>query len=227
LINATPFDGSFQVHPDASISRSTLIKGHLTMGEGARIEPRTKIQGSVDLARQVRVGDDSVLRGNVSVGPWTNMSSGAKIIGEAEIGGFCACAQDITIRQRNHPTSGPVIQGRFYSEVADEPQEIDTHGPITVGNDVWLCEDVTILSGVTIGDGAVVGADSVVTKDVEPYEIVAGVPAEHRGWRFDESVREQLLDIAWWEWDEDRLRRNRDFFRANLRETDDIYSLVD
>jgi len=48
---------------------------------------------------------------------------------------------------------------------------------IFIGNDVWIGADVKILKGVNIGEGAVVGAGAVVTKDVEPYTVVAGVPA--------------------------------------------------
>jgi hypothetical protein len=60
--------------------------------------------------------------------------------------------------------------------------------------------DALVLSGVTIGNGAVVAARAVVTKNVEPYEIVGGVPARHIGWRFDEQIRQAFLKIAWWEW---------------------------
>jgi len=54
----------------------------------------------------------------------------------------------------------------------------DTFGPITVEDNVWIGTRAKILAGVTIGEGAVVGAGSVVTKDVEPYTIVGGVPAK-------------------------------------------------
>ena len=49
--------------------------------------------------------------------------------------------------------------------------------PVIIGNHVWIGAGATILKGVTIGDGAVIGAGSVVTRDVEPYTIVAGNPA--------------------------------------------------
>ena len=54
---------------------------------------------------------------------------------------------------------------------------------IHIGNDVWLGANVTVLQGVTIQNGAVIAAGSVVTKDVEPYTIVAGVPAKKIGER--------------------------------------------
>lgn len=51
-------------------------------------------------------------------------------------------------------------------------------GPVTIGRDCWLGGGVRVLMGVTIGDGAVVGAGSVVTKDIPPYEVWAGAPAQ-------------------------------------------------
>jgi acetyltransferase-like isoleucine patch superfamily enzyme len=50
--------------------------------------------------------------------------------------------------------------------------------PIVIQDKVWIGFNVIVLKGVTIGEGAIVGAGSVVTKDVEPYTIVAGNPAK-------------------------------------------------
>ena len=79
----------------------------------------------------------------------------------------------------------------------EEPQN---NGPIRIGNDVWIGWEAVVMSGVTIGDGAIVAARAVVTKDVQPYEIVGGVPAGHIAWRFDEATRAALMRIKWWEW---------------------------
>ena len=70
-----------------------------------------------------------------------------------------------------------------------------------IGNDVWIGFSTTILNGVRIGDGAIVAAGSVVTKDVEPYSIVAGVPAKIIGKRFSDDMIERLLDLQWWNYD--------------------------
>lgn len=53
----------------------------------------------------------------------------------------------------------------------------NTAGDIIVSDNVWICGRSVILQGVTIGEGAVVAAGSVVTKNVEPYTIVGGIPA--------------------------------------------------
>lgn len=69
-----------------------------------------------------------------------------------------------------------------------------------IGNDVWIGENVTIVGEVHIGDGAVIGANSVVTKDVEPFTIVAGNPAHYIKYRLDSSSIEKLMLLKWWDW---------------------------
>lgn len=71
-----------------------------------------------------------------------------------------------------------------------------SEAPITIENDVWIGAKVTIIGGVTIGNGAIVAAGSVVTKDVEPYSIVGGVPAKLIRYRFDEKIRSKAKRIA-------------------------------
>jgi maltose O-acetyltransferase len=62
----------------------------------------------------------------------------------------------------------------------DQPIDSDQHvaGDVTIGDYVWIGVGAFIGQGVTIGDHAVVGANSVVTRDVEPWTIVSGVPAQ-------------------------------------------------
>jgi acetyltransferase-like isoleucine patch superfamily enzyme len=63
-----------------------------------------------------------------------------------------------------------------------------TTGPIVIGDDVWIGCGARVLKGVTIGPGAIVGAGAVVTKDVPPYSIVGGVPAQVIGMRPDDTA---------------------------------------
>ena len=74
-------------------------------------------------------------------------------------------------------------------------------GGVTIGNDVWIGANVNILAGVKIGDGAVIGSGAVVTKDVEPYTIVGGVPAKPIKKRFSDKCIEKLLNLQWWNYD--------------------------
>jgi acetyltransferase-like isoleucine patch superfamily enzyme len=50
--------------------------------------------------------------------------------------------------------------------------------PVTIEEDAWVRANVTVLKGVTIGRGAIIAAGAVVTKNVEPYAIYAGIPAQ-------------------------------------------------
>lgn len=90
-----------------------------------------------------------------------------------------------------------------------EAAQIEGHpksrGDITIGNDVWVGADAMIMSGVTIGDGAVVGARSVVTRDVPPYAIVVGAPAKIVRFRFDSETIKSLLQVRWWDWEDEQI----------------------
>lgn len=85
-----------------------------------------------------------------------------------------------------------------------------------IGNDVWIGCSVIVMPGVSIGDGAVVGAGAIVTKDVEPYAVVSGVPARLMRYRFDRETIDALESLSWWDWDDVTLRSRISFFREPL-----------
>lgn len=127
------------------------------------------------------------------------------------IGAFCSIADNVIIGVAQHPmdwvSTSPVFQNTRHSgpqkrfcrkEVATSPQTV-------IGSDVWIGNGVKIKAGVTIGHGAVVGMGSVVTKDVEPYSIVAGCPAKHIRYRFDKEIITKLLATQWWTMDDVQL----------------------
>jgi acetyltransferase-like isoleucine patch superfamily enzyme len=80
-----------------------------------------------------------------------------------------------------------------------------TNGDVIIGNDVWIASNVTIMSGVTIGDGAVIANNSHVVKNVEPYSIVGGNPAKLIRYRFTTEQIEKLLQIEWWNWEDNKI----------------------
>lgn len=79
-------------------------------------------------------------------------------------------------------------------------------GDTVIGDDVWIGAEAMVMPGIRIGHGAVIGARAVVTRDVEPYAIVAGNPAKVIRHRFGEADRAMLLAMQWWDWTDAQLR---------------------
>ncbi len=133
------------------------------------------------------------------------------------IGKFCAIARGVTfiMNDANHKMAGfstyPFeIFGHGWEQVAPSPKDQPFKGDTVVGNDVWLGYASVMMPGVTIGDGAIIAAKAVVTRPVPPYTIVGGNPAQVIRQRFSEDVIQQLLAIAWWNWEIGKISRNLD-----------------
>lgn len=146
------------------------------------------------------------------------------------IGKFCsiACGAKFLFNAANHTLGGlttypfPIFfeEWGLSADVSDIASAWDNKGDIVVGNDVWIGYKAVIMSGVTRGDGAIVATGAVVTKDVPPYTIVGGVPAKPIRRRFDDDTVKRLLDLRWWDFPEDKIKRNVSaLMRGNL---DDI-----
>jgi phosphonate metabolism protein (transferase hexapeptide repeat family) len=165
------------------------------------------------------VGERSSLTESV-LGDYSYVVDDVHII-YSEIGKFCAIATQSRINPGNHPMWRAALHHFTYRSVwyglADEEDDefFDWRRKhrVILENDVWIGHGATIMPGVRLGTGSAVGAGAVVTKDVLPFEIVVGVPAKHLRWRFEEPVRERLLQLAWWDWSRDRLREALADFR--------------
>lgn len=102
--------------------------------------------------------------------------------------------------------------GTHFNNVPFQDSSIRKNEPVVIGNDVWIGANVVILPGVHIGDGAVLAAGAVITKDVEPYAIVGGVPAKLIRYRFSEEIIDKFLKIQWWDWTIEKIEENIELF---------------
>ncbi|MFS2318284.1 CatB-related O-acetyltransferase [Maricaulis sp. D1M11] len=87
-----------------------------------------------------------------------------------------------------------------------DPGPWPNKGGITIGHDVWIGWDAVIMPGVSIGHGAIIATKAVVTRDVAPYTIVGGNPAQPIKTRLPDDMIARLLDLAWWDWPVDTIK---------------------
>ncbi len=122
--------------------------------------------------------------------------------GELHVGKFCQIADGVKILLGGEHSWRNVSTYPFdnlFIRFNKLGPTVKTKGDVVIGNDVWIGTNVLILSGVTIGDGAIIAAGSVVTKNVQAYAIVAGVPAEIMKYRFPPETIHKLLKLRWWD----------------------------
>lgn len=156
----------------------------------------------------------------------TTMGDYSYVVGDSQIiyatiGKFANIAAHTRINPGNHP-HWRACQHHFQyrSESYDLGPDDDSFfdwrrsTPVALGHDVWIGHGAVVMPGVTVGSGAIVGTGAVVTRDVEPYTIVGGVPAAVIRRRVSPATEARLMAIAWWDWTHDMLRERMADFRS-------------
>ena len=166
----------------------------------------------VECEAPVKIGGQVAFKG--SIGAYTYVRQGCRLApGLRSIGRYCSIAPGVLIGDGNHPTdwlsTHPFQWGATPLVDQDEDRTYIRYkrekASITIGHDVWIGTNVIITPGKKIGDGAIVAAGSVVTKDVEPYTIVGGVPARPIRKRFDFRLIRAISALEWWRYDANSL----------------------
>ena len=162
---------------------------------------------SLITAKKVIIGDYSWINNPIKI-RGTNIHT-------IKIGRFCAFGYNRDLICTNHKTYHANLQMAIQIKCGFN-SIVDDLGAILIANNVWIWDNVTILPGVKIGDGVVIGASSVVSRNIPPFPIAVGVPAKIIKKRFSEEIINELLRIKWWNWDLNKIKRNKEFFEADL-----------
>ncbi len=132
--------------------------------------------------------------------------------GSCSIGNYCAFGENIRLITSNHNPSMLILQYRLNRRLGLESQT-GKRKDIVVGHNVWIGDSVILLPGVKIGNGAIISAGAVVTKNVDPYSVVAGVPARFVKFRLQSSAITRLENTKWWTLNTSEIKNNAELIR--------------
>lgn len=194
------------INNNCTINKASAFSSNL--GNYVKVYPEV-ILFSGKISDYVYIGVKTAIS-QTSIHRYTYLAGNNRIF-NTNIGAFCSIAENVCIGHAEHPYHQFSTSPVFYK--TDNPlettkfvqQEIDEFKTTIIGNDVWIGYNAYIRSGVTIGDGCIIGAGAIVTKNIEPYCVVAGVPARVIKKRFDEATILKLQQDQWWDLDDEKL----------------------
>lgn len=163
-------------------------KSKLSFYSNCHISMRSKFEG------MNKIYPYSSFDGYMGLGSY--IASDSHIFGK--VGKFTSIASDCYVIQGVHPYTYPYVSTSpmFISTMKQngytfalnqemcEYKYAEESFPVIIGNDCWIGHGVSIIAGVKIGDGAMILAGALVTKDIPPYAIVGGVPAQIIRYRY-------------------------------------------
>lgn len=163
------------------------------------------------LDSNVKIFDNCKI-GNCKIGSYTYIGIDS-VFERTEIGSFCSIGPGVMCGLGTHPSNFVSTYPGFYSNNAagsvwfGASHHFIEHKKTIIEPDVWIGARAIIMGGLTIGTGAIIAAGAIVTKNIPPYAIVGGVPANIIKYRFDELTIQKLLVTKWWTKDESILRK--------------------
>jgi len=155
--------------PSHHFRRLIYKLGGVSIGRGSAIHTGARFYN----AKNIKIGQDSII------------GEGAVLDGRDSlvIGNHVDIASEVMIYNSKHDINDPNFSAVNY--------------PVEIGDYVFIGPRAIILPGIKIGKGAIVGAGAVVTKDVEDFKIVGGVPAKEIGERQNKNPNYRLGRAAW------------------------------
>jgi acetyltransferase-like isoleucine patch superfamily enzyme len=195
-------------------------RNNLLLGK-SNIIKRTSFEG-----KNILHDKNKILNSKIGFGTYFGSENS---LDKVKVGRYCSIASGLKIITGNHPiennvSTHPAFFLKKYKnfnklklvyvdrDKYSDNNLADREWNAIIGNDVWIGANVTILQGIEIGDGAVIGAGALVTKNVEPYSIVGGIPAKLIRKRFTQENIEFLLNLEWWNRDESWIKKHAELF---------------
>lgn len=187
-------------------SKRILIDG------SAIVNLSTKLEGYNKIGRNANIA-------NSTIGLGTYISPDC-YIPNCQIGRFCSIGPKVEVVLGRHPINFVSTHPAFFSmnkqagfTFASENlfEEYIYALPsikksVAIENDVWIGYGSKIMEGVTLGNGCIIAAGAVVTKDVPPYSIYGGVPANLIKYRFSEKEISDLIKMSWWDFKFEKIK---------------------
>ncbi|EHQ89971.1 DapH/DapD/GlmU-related protein [Desulfosporosinus youngiae] len=195
----------------------------LRLGEAPTIHENCQLYNA-ELGRYTEIGLYNVFE-NVVLGDFSYTGRFCTLQ-NVEIGRFSNIADMVRIGPVFHPVERPTLHHFTYRRIKYGLAESDDElfyqwrreQKAYIGHDTWIGHGAIIMPGVRIGNGAVVGSGAVVTKDVDPYRVVVGVPAKPIKRRFAEDILSKLEAIKWWDWPYETIKARLDDFCLPINE---------
>ncbi len=192
-----------------------VIKGKMALGLGTTISD-SYIEGELASSSNCIIKSVNI-NGRIQIGKFTSLwGPNINLNGHIIIGSFCSIASNVSIFEYNHISDRLTTYFIFRNLFHEQRTESISKGKIEIGSDVWIANGVTILSGVKIGHGAIIAANSLINSDVPPYAIVGGVPAKILSYRFSNEIIKELLELKWWDWDLEKIKKNKELFTDSV-----------
>ena len=170
---------------------------------------------------------DCLTIGKFTYGLERNSFIGLSTITPIKVGMYCSFGQNVKFfLNAEHPINlvSTFPLKTLVKQKSPWPNlDVISKGGIEIENDVWIGANSLIMSGIKISHGAVVGAGSIVTKNVGPYDVVAGNPAKKIKSRFNKKQINSLLRIKWWDWPEEKIIQNIDNFYKDVNKFIKLY----
>lgn len=163
---------------------------------------------------------------NVTIGRYSYIN-GASVC-NAKIGAFCSIGPNVKIGFGKHPVNYLSTHPYFFTKNNDFGERLcnedcyEQREETVIGNDVWIGAGAFIKDGVCISNGAIIGAGAVVTRDVEAYSVVCGVPAKMIKKRFSEELITAIQESRWYEFSLEKIKTIKQCFQKVITDVEDI-----